>query len=161
MPITILMADDDADDRRLTQEALEEGRLINEVQFVNDGVELLDYLRKEGKFAPPAVVHRPGLILLDLNMPRKDGRTVLKEIKNDPALRQIPVVVLTTSKADEDIYRSYDLGVNSYIVKPVTFEALVDILQTLEKYWFEIVEFPPDMTRVLKKTDASVFTRKQ
>ncbi len=144
MPITILMADDDADDRRLTQEALEEGRLINEVQFVNDGVELLDYLRKEGKFAPPAVVHRPGLILLDLNMPRKDGRTVLKEIKNDPALRQIPVVVLTTSKADEDIYRSYDLGVNSYIVKPVTFEALVDILQTLEKYWFAIVELPKE-----------------
>ena len=144
MPITILMADDDADDRRLTQEALEEGRLINEVQFVNDGVELLDYLRKEGKFAPPAVVHRPGLILLDLNMPRKDGRTVLKEIKNDPALRQIPVVVLTTSKADEDIYRSYDLGVNSYIVKPVTFEALVDILQTLENYWFAIVELPKE-----------------
>ena len=144
MPITILMADDDADDRRLTQEALEEGRLINEVQFVNDGVELLDSLRKEGKFAPPAVVHRPGLILLDLNMPRKDGRTVLKEIKNDPALRQIPVVVLTTSKADEDIYRSYDLGVNSYIVKPVTFEALVDILQTLEKYWFAIVELPKE-----------------
>ena len=144
MPITILMADDDADDRRLTQEALEEGRLINEVQFVNDGVELLDYLRKEGKFAPPAVVQRPGLILLDLNMPRKDGRTVLKEIKNDPALRQIPVVVLTTSKADEDIYRSYDLGVNSYIVKPVTFEALVDILQTLEKYWFAIVELPKE-----------------
>jgi len=86
MPITILMADDDADDRRLTQEALEEGRLINEVQFVNDGVELLDYLRKEGKFAPPAVVHRPGLILLDLNMPRKDGRTVLKEIKNGRSL---------------------------------------------------------------------------
>jgi len=114
------------------------------VQFVNDGVELLDYLRKEGKFAPPAVVHRPGLILLDLNMPRKDGRTVLKEIKNDPALRQIPVVVLTTSKADEDIYRSYDLGVNSYIVKPVTFEALVDILQTLEKYWFAIVELPKE-----------------
>ena len=145
MPITILMADDDADDRRLTQEALEEGRLINEVQFVNDGVELLDYLRKEGKFAPPAVVQRPGLILLDLNMPRKDGRTVLKEIKNDPTLRQIPVVVLTTSKADEDIYRSYDLGVNSYIVKPVTFEALVDILQTLEKYWFAIVELPKEM----------------
>jgi CheY-like chemotaxis protein len=144
MPITILMADDDADDRRLTQEALEEGRLINDVQFVNDGVELLDYLRKEGKFAPPAEVRRPGLILLDLNMPRKDGRTVLKEIKSDPDLRQIPVVVLTTSKADEDIYKSYDLGVNSYIVKPVTFEALVDILQTLEKYWFEIVELPKE-----------------
>ena len=143
MPITILMADDDADDRRLTQEALEEGRLINEVKFVDNGEELMDYLRRQGKFAPPAETPRPGLILLDLNMPRKDGRTVLKEIKGDPDLRQIPVVVLTTSKADEDVYKSYDLGVNSYIVKPVTFEALVDILQTLEKYWFEIVELPP------------------
>ena len=144
MPITILMADDDADDRRLTQEALEEGRLINEVRFVENGEELMDYLHKRGKFAPPAEAPRPGLILLDLNMPRKDGRAVLKEIKSDPDFRQIPVVVLTTSKADEDIYKSYDLGVNSYIVKPVTFEALVDILQTLEKYWFEIVELPPN-----------------
>ena len=143
MPITILMADDDADDRRLTQEALEEGRLINDVRFVDNGEELMEYLRKQGKFAPPAEAPRPGLILLDLNMPRKDGRTVLKEIKGDRDLRQIPVVVLTTSKADEDVYKSYDLGVNSYIVKPVTFEALVDILQTLEKYWFEIVELPP------------------
>jgi CheY-like chemotaxis protein len=142
MPITILMADDDADDRRLTQEAFEEGRLINDVRFVENGEQLLDYLRKKGPYAPPAEAPRPGLILLDLNMPRKDGRTVLKELKSDPELRQIPVVVLTTSKADEDIYKSYDLGVNSYIVKPVTFEALVDILQTLEKYWFEIVELP-------------------
>ena len=144
MPITILMADDDEDDRRLTQEALEEGRIINEVKFVDNGEELMDYLRRQNRFAPPAVAPRPGLILLDLNMPRKDGRTVLKEIKSDPELRQIPVVVLTTSKADEDIYKSYDLGVNSYIVKPVTFEALVDILQTLEKYWFEIVALPPE-----------------
>ena len=143
MPITILMADDDADDRRLTQEAFEEGRLINDVRFVENGEQLLEYLRKQGPYAPPADAPRPGLILLDLNMPRKDGRTVLKELKTDPELRQIPVVVLTTSKADEDIYKSYDLGVNSYIVKPVTFEALVDILQTLEKYWFEIVELPP------------------
>ena len=143
MPITILMADDDADDRRLTQEAFEEGRLINDLRFVENGEQLMEYLRRQGKWAPPAEAPRPGLILLDLNMPRKDGRTVLKEIKTDPELRQIPVCVLTTSKADEDIYKSYDLGVNSYIVKPVTFEALVDILQTLEKYWFEIVELPP------------------
>lgn len=142
-PITILMADDDPDDRQLTKEALEEGRLINDIRFVDNGEELLEYLRKQGKYAPPADPPRPGLILLDLNMPRMDGRTVLKEIKSDPLLRTIPVVVLTTSKADEDVYRSYDLGVNSYIVKPVTFEALVDILQTLEKYWFEIVELPP------------------
>lgn len=144
MPITILMADDDPDDRKLTQEALEEGRLINDIRFVEHGEELLEYLRRQGKYAPPAEAPRPGLILLDLNMPRKDGRTVLKDIKSDPALRTIPVVVLTTSKADEDVYRSYDLGVNSYIVKPVTFEALVDILQTLGKYWFEIVELPPE-----------------
>lgn len=144
-PITILMADDDADDRRLTQEALEESRLANDLRFVENGEELLEYLRRKGKYADAEEAPRPGLILLDLNMPRMDGRTALKEIKADPDLRQIPVTVLTTSKADEDIYRSYDLGVNSYIVKPVTFEALVDILQTLEKYWFEIVELPPDL----------------
>ena len=143
MPITILMADDDPDDRLLTADALKEARLINDIRFVENGVELLEYLRKQGKFAAPADAPRPGLILLDLNMPRMDGRTVLKELKNDPEFRAIPVVVLTTSKDDEDVYRSYDLGVNSYIVKPVTFEALVDILQTLEKYWFEIVELPP------------------
>ena len=120
-----------------------EGRLANDLRFVENGEDLMDYLRHQGKYSDTAVP-RPGLILLDLNMPRKDGRTVLKEIKSDPELRQIPVVVLTTSQADEDIYKSYDLGVNSYIVKPVTFEALVDILQTLEKYWFEIVELPPD-----------------
>jgi two-component system, response regulator len=140
--ITILMADDDADDRQLTREALEDARLINDIRFVENGEELLEYLRRQGRYSPPAEAPRPGLILLDLNMPRKDGRTVLKEIKQDPDLRRIPVVVLTTSKSDEDIYRSYDLGVNSYIVKPVTFDALVDVLQTLEKYWFEIVELP-------------------
>ncbi len=140
-PITILMADDDPDDRLLTADALKEARLINDIRFVENGEELLEYLRKQGKYAT-ADAPSPGLILLDLNMPKKDGRTVLKEIKQDPELRSIPVVVLTTSKDDEDVYRSYDLGVNSYIVKPVTFEALVDILQTLEKYWFEIVELP-------------------
>ena len=143
MPITILMADDDPDDRLLTADALKEARLINDIRFVENGSELLEYLRKQGKYASPADAPRPGLILLDLNMPKMDGRTVLKELKQDPDFRAIPVVVLTTSKDDEDVYRSYDLGVNSYIVKPVTFEALVDILQTLEKYWFEIVELPP------------------
>ena len=142
MPITILMADDDPDDRLLTADALKEARLINDIRFVENGVELLEYLRRQGKFAAPADAPRPGLILLDLNMPKMDGRTVLKELKQDPDFRMIPVVVLTTSKDDEDVYKSYDLGVNSYIVKPVTFEALVDILQTLEKYWFEIVELP-------------------
>ncbi len=140
-PITILMADDDADDRSLAREALLEGRLVNDLRFVDDGEDLLAYLRREGKYAG-GDAPRPGLVLLDLNMPKMDGRTALKEIKNDPDLRQIPVVALTTSKADEDVHRAYDLGVNSYIVKPVTFEALVDILQTLGKYWFEIVELP-------------------
>ena len=143
-PITILMADDDADDRRLTRDAFEDSRLANDLRFVENGEELLDYLRHKGKYTDEKSAPRPGLILLDLNMPRKDGRVALKEMKADPDLRQIPVTVLTTSKADEDIFRSYDLGVNSYIVKPVTFEALVDILQTLEKYWFEIVELPPE-----------------
>jgi CheY-like chemotaxis protein len=150
-PITILMADDDADDRRLTRDALDESRLANDLRFVENGEELLDYLRHQGNFSDREANPRPGLILLDLNMPRKDGRTALKEMKADPDLRQIPVTVLTTSKADEDIFRSYDLGVNSYIVKPVTFEALVDILQTLEKYWFEIVELPPDALQARQK----------
>ena len=152
-PITILMADDDADDRRLTRDALEESRLANDLRFVENGEELLDYLRNQGKYTDVEEAPRPGLILLDLNMPRKDGRTALKEMKADPDLRQIPVTVLTTSKADEDIFRSYDLGVNSYIVKPVTFEALVDILQTLEKYWFEIVELPPDSVRARQNVE--------
>lgn len=152
-PITILMADDDADDRRLTRDALEESRLANDLRFVENGEELLDYLRHQGKYTDAEKNPRPGLILLDLNMPRKDGRTALKEMKADPDLRQIPVTVLTTSKADEDIFRSYDLGVNSYIVKPVTFEALVDILQTLEKYWFEIVELPPDAMKGRQSPD--------
>lgn len=142
IPITILMADDDPDDRRLTQEALGEGRLANDVRFVHDGEELLEYLRCTGRYSEEGAAPRPGIVLLDLNMPRMDGRTVLGEMKRDPDLRRIPIVVLTTSKADEDIVKSYDLGVNSYIVKPVTFEALVDTLQTLEEYWFQIVERP-------------------
>lgn len=140
--ITILMADDDADDRKLTKEAFEDSRLANSLKFVENGEELLHYLRHQGDYTAETAP-RPGLILLDLNMPRFDGRSALAEIKHDPDLRQIPVVILTTSEADEDVFRSYDLGVNSYIVKPVTFEALVNILQTLEKYWFEIVELPP------------------
>ena len=143
-PITLLMADDDPGDRGLTAEALKDARLINDLRFVENGEELMDYLHARGKYAPPAEAPRPGLILLDLNMPRKDGRTVLKEIKNHPDLRHIPVAVLTASEDDADVYRSYDLGVNSYIVKPVTFEAIVDMLQTLEKHWFQIVERPSD-----------------
>ena len=141
--ITILIAEDDPDDRLLAQEALQEGRLANDIQFVRDGEELLDYLRRQGEYAnKPAP--RPGVILLDLNMPRKDGREALTEIKHDPDLRRIPVVVMTTSKAEEDILRTYDLGVSSFIIKPLSFEGLVEVMKTLEHYWFEIVELPPD-----------------
>lgn len=136
------MADDDPDDRLLTAEALKDARLVNELRFVENGEDLFDYLRRRGKYAPPAEAPRPGLILLDLNMPRKDGRAVLGELQQDPDLRTIPVVVLTTSKDDEDVGKSYDLGATSYIVKPVTFEALVDTLQSLEGCGFAIVPLP-------------------
>ncbi len=141
-PIAILLADDDPDDCLLAQEALAESHLMNDLYVVGDGEELLDFLRHRGKYADPASAPRPGLILLDLNMPRKDGREALREIKSDPALRRIPVVVLTTSQAEEDIYRSYDLGVNSFISKPVTFDGLVKVMKHLGRYWFEIVELP-------------------
>lgn len=140
--VTILMADDDEDDCMLAREAFSESRLANDLHFVPDGEELMDYLYQRGKYTAAIIAPRPGLILLDLNMPRKDGREALKEIKADPNLRQIPVVVLTTSKAEEDIYRSYDLGANSFITKPVTFASLVDVMRTIGKYWFEIVELP-------------------
>ncbi|HYE32564.1 MAG TPA: response regulator [Methylomirabilota bacterium] len=146
-PITILLADDDPDDRLLTKHAMEENRLVNQLRCVEDGEELMDYLLHRGKFKDPASAPRPGLILLDLNMPRKDGREALREIKADPQLRQIPVVVLTTSKAEEDIYRTYDLGVNSFITKPVTFDGLVQVMKTVSKYWFEIVELPIEAPR--------------
>ena len=139
--ITILMADDDADDRMLAHDAIVESRLCNDMRFVEDGQELMDYLKREGPYED-ADAPRPGLILLDLNMPRKDGRQALKEIKADPALRRIPVVVLSTSRTEEDILRTYDLGANSFISKPVTFERLVDIVRTLGVYWFSIVELP-------------------
>ncbi|KAB2905196.1 MAG: response regulator [Anaerolineae bacterium] len=139
------MADDDEDDVLLTRTALEESRLKNPFFAVKDGEELLDYLCHRGKFSDPQTAPRPGLILLDLNMPRKDGREALREIKANPTLRQIPVVVLTTSKAEEDIIRSYDLGANSFIVKPVTFASLVNVINILGIYWFEIVATPPDI----------------
>ncbi len=140
--VTILMADDDEDDCMLAHEALAESRLANDLHFVPDGEELMDYLYQRGKYVDPSISPRPGLILLDLNMPKKDGREALQEIKSDPQLKHIPIVVLTTSKAEEDIYRSYDLGANSFITKPVTFSALVEVMKTIGKYWFEIVELP-------------------
>ena len=144
--ITILLAEDDPDDRMLVADAVAEGRLVNDFRFVEDGEELMDYLQRRGRYAGAAgdesKAPRPGLILLDLNMPRKDGREALREIKADPSLRQIPVVVLTTSKAEEDVFRSYDLGANSFVTKPVTFKSLVDLMKNLGRYWLEIVELP-------------------
>ncbi len=141
-PVTILMADDDADDRALTKEAFEEAKLANDLRFVEDGQELLDYLWRRGKYADPANSPVPGLILLDLNMPRKDGREALEELKAEPRFKAIRVVIMTTSKAEADIVRSYKLSAASYITKPVTFDALVDVVKTLGKYWLEIVELP-------------------
>ncbi len=140
--VTILMADDDEDDCMLAQEALTESRLANDLHFVRDGEQLMDYLYHRGEYTHGDRSPRPGLILLDLNMPRKDGREALKQIKADPDLRRIPIVILTTSRADEDVYRSYDLGANSFITKPVTFSGLVEVMKTIGKYWFEIVELP-------------------
>ena len=136
------MADDDEDDRLLTQDALAESRVLNELHFVEDGVELLEYLERKGRFEDKAVSPRPGLILLDLNMPRMDGREALEAIKGNPNLKGIPVVILTTSKQEEDMVKGYNLGAASYITKPVTFDGLVDLMKTLGKYWVEFVELP-------------------
>ncbi|WP_337042128.1 response regulator [Emticicia sp. 17c] len=140
--IVILMADDDPDDRAMTKEALEENFLLNELRFVEDGAELMDYLKRRGKYSNPENSPRPGVILLDLNMPKKDGRECLREIKSDDELKSIPVIVLTTSKAEEDILRTYDLGVNSFVTKPVTFFELVEVMKNLGSYWFDIVQLP-------------------
>lgn len=141
-PIIFLMADDDPDDRLLTKEAMEESRVLNDLRFVEDGEELMDYLTHRGKYSNPSDAPRPSVILLDLNMPKKDGREALREIKADPRLRRIPIVIMTTSKSEEDIMRSYDLGASSYITKPVTFEGLIDLMKTLGQYWVEFVELP-------------------
>jgi CheY-like chemotaxis protein len=140
--ITILMADDDQDDCLLVSKAFKASRLCNDLRFVKDGEELMDYLYQRGKYKGAGQAPPPGLILLDLNMPKKDGREALKEIKGNADLREIPVVVLTTSKDEEDVLKSYNLGANSYITKPVTFEGLVEVIKSLGKYWFEIVELP-------------------
>jgi CheY-like chemotaxis protein len=140
-PFTILLADDDEEDRELAREALQGSRLANEMQFVTDGQDLLDYLRHEGRWTKENSP-RPGIILLDLNMPKKDGREALREIKADESLRRIPVVVLTMSQDEADVLATYDLGVSSFITKPVTFGGLVDVMKTWTRYWFEIVELP-------------------
>ena len=144
IPITILICDDDEDDRMLTQQALQDAHVSNSVRFVVDGEQLLDYLYQRGEYAgETGKAPRPGLILLDLNMPKMNGREALKIIKEDKSLHDIPIVVLTTSRLDEDIVRSYQLGVNSFITKPVTFTGLVDAMNVLGRYWLEIVELPP------------------
>ena len=141
-PVDILMADDDADDRLMAEKAFLEAKLENGLRFVEDGEELMDYLLHRGKYSNSTQHPLPGLILLDLNMPRKDGREALKEIKAHPQLHRIPVVILTTSKAETDILRSYDLGVNSFITKPVTFQGLVEAMKVLKLYWFQLVKLP-------------------
>lgn len=138
----ILMADDDEDDRLLTRDALKVARVVSELHCVEDGLELLRYLRREGEYSDTEKYPSPSLILLDLNMPRMDGREALKRIKADSALRGIPVVILTTSKAEEDMLRGYDLGAASYLTKPVTFDALVDLMAALGRYWIEFVKLP-------------------
>lgn len=138
----ILMADDDADDRLLARDALRECNMEADLQFVENGEELLDYLFHRGKFSDAETAPLPGIILLDLNMPRKDGREALREIKSNPALRRIPVILFTTSRADTDIQSIYELGANSFVSKPVKFDALVKVMRRLGEYWFQTVELP-------------------
>ncbi|MGI9508498.1 MAG: response regulator [Geminicoccaceae bacterium] len=143
-PISILVADDDPDDRMMIQEAFTENRIANQIVFVEDGEQLMAYLRRDGLFAQHKAEPYPGIILLDLNMPKKDGRETLRELKADPKLCRIPVIVLTTSQAEEDIARTYGLGVSSFITKPVSFEGLVDAVQVICQYWIQIVALPPE-----------------
>jgi two-component system, response regulator len=141
-PITILMADDDEEDCELTRDALGERHLAGHMRFVSDGQELMDYLRREGRYADELEAPRPAIILLDLNMPRMDGREALAEIKAEATLRQIPVIVLTTSNDEADVERTYDLGASSYITKPVAFNTLMDAMNSWKHYWFEVSALP-------------------
>jgi len=137
---TILLVEDDPVDTELLIEALQDDRLVNEIKYVRDGTELMNYLRQEDGFGDKTQSPRPDLILLDLNLPKMDGREALKEVKSDPNFRRIPVIVMTTSRSEEDIYLSYNLGANSYIVKPFSFDSMVEIIRSVKKYWFDIVE---------------------
>lgn len=140
--LPILIAEDDEEDREMIREAFNECNLQNKLVFVNDGEELMELLLKKGKYKDNHRNVEPGIILLDLNMPRKDGRQALAEIKNNFDLRKIPVIILTTSKEEEDVARTYKLGVNSFIIKPVTYGALVGVMKAIGNYWFEVVELP-------------------
>lgn len=139
-PIDILLVEDNPGDVRLTKEALRDAKVLNEIYVARDGVEAMQFVHKEGSYTNAPM---PDLILLDLNLPRKDGREVLAEIKKDPKLKHIPIVVLTTSKADEDIIRTYNLHANAYITKPVDLNRFVEIMHALEEFWFTIVKLPP------------------
>lgn len=140
---TLLLADDDPDDRLLVKEALEESHLVAELRSVEDGEELMNYLHRRGRYTEPDTSPHPDLILLDLKMPRKSGHQALEEIKATPELRCIPIVVLTTSKAEEDVARAYASGANSFMVKPTSFGALIEAMKTLRGYWFELITLPP------------------
>ncbi len=141
-PVVILLAEDDPGDQELVKRALTDSKLHNELRIVSDGQEALDYLLQKGTYAEGSTAPRPDLLLLDLNMPKIDGRTLLKRIRSEPEIRRIPVVILTTSKQESDILQAYDLGANSYIVKPVTMDGFVQVVSTLEEYWFQIVVLP-------------------
>lgn len=145
--IVILIADDDEDDQLFTREAFEESKMSVDLRFVGDGIELLDYLKQRNKYANPADCPSPSLILLDLNMPKMDGREALKEIKSDQNLRTIPVVALTTSKAEQDVLKTYELGINSFVTKPVAITDFIEIAKTLGHYWLEIVQLPQNQKK--------------
>jgi CheY-like chemotaxis protein len=140
-PVEILLAEDNPGDVKLTRKALEKGRLANNLHVVNDGVETMQFLRGEG---PYTETPRPDLVLLDLNMPRKDGREVLEEIKDSEDLKRIPVVVLTSSEAEEDVIKSYERHANAYLTKPVDFDGFIDVVSTLEEFWLQVVKLPPE-----------------
>ena len=140
---TILLVEDDRGDQELTRRALDEGKIRNDLRIVEDGEEALAYLFRRGKYKDPATSPRPDLLLLDLNLPRVDGREVLEQIRADSKLRRMAVVVLTTSRQEEDILRSYELGCNSFITKPVDINQFIRVIQALERYWFQIVVLPP------------------
>ena len=141
-PVEILLVEDNPGDVRLTQEALKESKVINNLSVAEDGVEALAFLKREGKYADAP---RPDLLLLDLNLPKKDGRELLEEIKADDNLKRIPVVVLTTSKAEEDILRMYDQHANCYITKPIDFDQFIDVVKSIEDFWLTIVKLPSDI----------------
>jgi len=140
-PIEILLAEDNPGDVKLTEKAFENGNVLNNLHVVEDGVEAMKFLRQEGEYEDEP---RPDMVLLDLNMPRKDGKEVLKDVKSDPELRRIPVVVLTSSEAEEDVVKSYDLHANAYLTKPVDFGGFIDVVERIEDFWLTVVKTPPE-----------------